>query len=206
MPETSDRDRQLPDMATSVITCADVESRDLEAGYLAGRLSADDAVAYEAHYFGCERCWPSLKRATELRAVLAKAAPAPRFRVTPGLAAAAMIVVAFAGWFMVSRTGRDPGTTRGAADSLVVHATNPAGSFAAAWRPQAGADRYRVRLYAADGALLFERETGDTTLALPADSVPRGPGRLFWQVQALDALRQPIARSTLTPAGPTPVP
>jgi len=213
MAETPYEDRQLPDMPTSVFTCEDVDARDLAAAYLAGRLLPDDAAAYEAHYFGCERCWAALRRATELRAAFATAAPATvvpiasrRFR--PALAAAAVLAVALSGWLVLGQLRTTPpgGTTRGAADSLPLSASVETAELLVSWRPFAGADSYRVRLFAFDGALLYELETADTVASVPRDSVREEPIQLFWQVQALDALRQPVARSPITPAGPTPVP
>ena len=66
----------------------------------------------------------------------------------------------------------------------------------------ANADLYRVRLYAADGTLGAQRELVDTSLiALRRDSIPLPrQATAFWEVQALDHLRQPVARSNLTKA------
>lgn len=202
MPETPGGDRQLPDVPANVITCADVESRDLEAAYLAGRLSPDDAAAYEAHYFGCDRCWPALQRATELRATLAHTSRR-RFRLNPTLAAAAVLVVFLGGWLaMRNRIASGPErVVRGTSDTLVVAASRSAAGLAAVWHPVSGADRYLVRLYAPDGTLLVERETADTAFAMAGDSLPPSAAGSLWQIQALDALRRPVARSALTPAG-----
>lgn len=204
MSETPGEDRQLPDMPTSVVTCADVEDRDLAAAYLAGRLSEDDAAAYEAHYFGCEPCWAALRRATELRAAFAVPVRAG-WRPAPwAVRLAATITLLVGGWLVVDRF-RTPAPTltmRGSADSLAILPSSRVGIFAASWRPVPGAASYRVRLFTADGGLLLERETADTLIEVPADSValPAGVIRIFWQLQSLDALRQPVARSPLTPA------
>jgi hypothetical protein len=223
MSETPDRDRELPYMPTTVPTCADVEERDLEAAYLARRLSEDDALAYEAHYFGCERCWASLRRASEVRAAFATSPAASsdasvsrtsgarrsRRPRTWELAAAAAIVITAGALVLVNREPAPTmtGTLRGFADTLSVAATTRGRALEVAWRSVAGARSYRVRLHAADGALLVEREISDTTLVIPSDSVrvPAAATRVFWQIHALDALRQPVARSPLT-AGEMPAP
>ncbi len=56
--------------APSSITCAQVERDELERRYVASLLTDDEADAFEAHYFACERCWAALQRAVELRAAL----------------------------------------------------------------------------------------------------------------------------------------
>ena len=60
------------------------------------------------------------------------------------------------------------------------------------------ADLYRVRLLAADGRLLLERTTRDTVLTLPRDSVPAAA---YWDVTALDPLREVLRQSAPMPAG-----
>lgn len=71
----------------------------------------------------------------------------------------------------------------------------------ASWSKPPQAISYLVRLLGADGALLFQRETTDTSIVLPADSaraaVPSGSG--YWQIQAFDELRKTVATSPLTP-------
>jgi hypothetical protein len=50
--------------------------------------------------------------------------------------------------------------------------------------------------------MAFERETSDTFVSVPVDSLapPALGGPMFWQVQALDRLRNPVARSDLARA------
>ncbi len=205
------------DMSVTTPSCADVEARDLEANYLAGTLSADDAAAYEAHYFGCDDCWRSLHRATELRAafslpeqlpnLLPKQRPARRARRW-GFAAAAVLVIAVGAGVFMREPVDDPEsrtTLRGANDAFTVRASTEARATRIAWGAVPDADRYVVRLYRADGQLVLERETADTSFALSADSLPPQPGSdaLYWQVLALDRLRQSLARSPLTAAPPS---
>jgi hypothetical protein len=69
------------------------------------------------------------------------------------------------------------------------------------WPVTANADRYRVRLQRSDATVVLERIASDTVLAVPRDSlraVADGE-RVYWEVQALDALRRTIARSRLVP-------
>ncbi|MEX1185171.1 MAG: hypothetical protein WEA80_01100 [Gemmatimonadaceae bacterium] len=88
-------------------------------------------------------------------------------------------------------------TVRGEVDSLPVTTRADADSVFASWRPSRGGDRYRVRLLTAGGALLMERETAATTVSVAIDSLMRAAPRsvIYWDVQALDALRRVVARS-----------
>jgi CHAT domain-containing protein/tetratricopeptide (TPR) repeat protein len=67
-----------------VFDCAAVEDQDLVSRYLARKLSPEEAEAFEEHYFGCDRCWAEVQRATELRAALEEKGA---FAEMPGVAA-----------------------------------------------------------------------------------------------------------------------
>lgn len=225
-------------MPETPLTCADVEARDLDAEYLAERLSPEDALAYEAHYFSCERCWAALRLATEARAAFAAesgrsarpAATAPNATLAPradpersrrripwGLAAAAVLVVAVGiGVLEIPGVVRIPvvggiagdeedGTTlRGTATVFQLHPSVVGDSLRVLWTADPDADRYRVRLFRADGSVLFDREISDTTITIPNAALEptsaRGP--LYWQVHVLDRTRATRSRSALTPALP----
>lgn len=60
-------------MSVTEIDCARIEAGDLEARYLSDRLTDEEAEAFEAHYFACDKCWTSLQRAIEMRAALTNA-------------------------------------------------------------------------------------------------------------------------------------
>lgn len=219
-------------MPEVLLTCADVEARDLEAAYLADRLSPDDALAYEAHYFGCERCWAALRLATEARAAFAAesateshvsrgasgfaaqpARPRSRRSLAWGLAAAAVLVVAV-GIQVLDAPGdagflneETPETAlRGTATVLELRPSVVSDSLSVVWSAYPDADRYRVRLYRADGSVLFDREISDTTITVPNAALEptSTPGPLYWQVHVLDRTRSTLSRSALTPALPEP--
>jgi hypothetical protein len=61
-------------MALRALDCLAVEEQDHEVRYLQGALTDEEAEAFEAHYFGCDRCWTALQRAIELRAAFAESA------------------------------------------------------------------------------------------------------------------------------------
>ncbi len=124
---------------------------------------------------------PAAARRSSLRWVLA--------------AAASLIVVVAAGWlFRVAGPpelpGREPGTVvRGAR----IEALSPTGEIDAAprslrWSAHAGAERYRVRLFAVDDSVLWAQTTAAESIELPDDVSARLLAAVAyqWQVEALD--------------------
>jgi anti-sigma factor RsiW len=43
------------------MTCELVDQRELDRRYLTGQLNDNEASAFEAHYFACDRCWALVK-------------------------------------------------------------------------------------------------------------------------------------------------
>jgi hypothetical protein len=203
---------------------------DVDARYLAGLLSDEESDAFEQHYFHCDRCFAAVKRGTEIRAASSSAlseAPAaasprsipvrsPRRRFSlwqPALAAAGVAIFALGIRQVAGRRAANEETAvpprvdapRGATPvfTLSSHATSTV--LAAAWSPLKTAHSYRVRLVASDGSLLFERETADTAIVLSRDIV-RDKTPVYWEVQALDALRSVLATSPVVQAQTAPSP
>ncbi len=198
-------------MSLNEITCALVDEGELDTRYLAGSLSEEEAEAFEAHFFGCERCWELVHQGLAVQSAFHADPPArsPAISATParanrrwwGLAAAAAVAaVAFGMWW----TGFQPQPSlpedvfRGESTALLVVATSDSADLTASWPRVTGADVYRVRLYGADGSMAIERETPDTSVSVPLDSIAAGrDAGVFWQVQALDRLRNSVGMSDL---------
>lgn len=194
-------------MTARTITCALVDDEDLDQRYLAGTLPPDEAEAFEAHYFGCERCWELVQHGLAVRA--ANAAPAAADVVVAvrrggrrwwGLAAAAAVVLAAVG--VARRFGspeRPDDVLRGRGGSLPARAVAGGDSLGVSWARVPAAERYRVRLQTGDGGLLLERETAETSLAVAAGAIaaPARAGSAYWSVEALDSLEVPIGHSDL---------
>jgi hypothetical protein len=169
------------------------------ADFVDGRLGTETRGAVVTHLLTCARC-RSVVRATGR--LLAAAALAPelsgagdapagrrwrRWWLPLGLAAAAAFVLLF----LPRRS--DDGLVPGLRDTTLTNArapmpVAPRASVARVnrfvWSSVRGAARYRLRLYDGEGAVLWTRETGDTTLALP-DSVMILPRvAYFWKVDA----------------------
>jgi hypothetical protein len=196
-------------MNDALITCEIVDEQDLDTRYLAGTLSEAGAEAFEAHYFGCDRCWALVRRGQEAKAALAAPpgtltiARPPAVRARPWLAVAASLAVLAAGlqtWRAIAGNRHQPpdDTVRGTADSLSLEVEFRGDTLLARWSRLPGATTYDARFYTNDGAVMFERELAETTLVLPPDVLKVGTAVLM-QVQAWDDLRQLRGRSVLQP-------
>lgn len=115
----------------------------------------------------------------------------------PAAAAALLATVLLRGGGDAPGPRPDGQTLRGGATVVSVVSSVRGESAVASWEPVDDAELYRVRLHAADGTLVLTREVSDTSMAIPADSLP--PGESFWRVDALDALREVVGRSRLVP-------
>jgi hypothetical protein len=201
-------------MEQTALTCEQVDERDLEAGYLAGRLSEEEASAFEAHFFGCERCWALLQNAQAVAAARRASSGGGSRRswhLLPLASAAVLVLLAGGGWWLTQRRGpAATETLRGSTDSITVDLEATVSGVAGRFTPFPGTDRYRVRVYSAQGDLLAEQETADTTLSISLPTTRRRPGGggaapapapagLLAEVTALDVLRQPLASSGLVP-------
>jgi hypothetical protein len=188
------------------MTCERVDQEELDRRYLNGQLSDAEAAAFEAHYFGCDRCWALVKAGAGVRAAskpdaTVSAVRWPAWR-KPLVIAAGLGIVAFGTWqALVSRDAAERDAMRGTADSLAVRTALSAGVWRAAWPADPAVASYRVRFFAADGRLLFTRQVPDTSLEVPADSLSAlGVGApLYLDVQGFDALQRPVTRSPLIP-------
>ena len=120
-----------------VVDCPGTGERDVAVLYLAGKLPEDEAEAFEAHYFECERCWEEVQRGSELRAALGKPAVArspAREPVCLGLAPACR-----------GRGGRLRRTRRLAAHAADCRGAHKAGTARRQRRGPCAQDRDRAR-------------------------------------------------------------
>jgi hypothetical protein len=113
--------------------------------------------------------------------------PARRWSVSLGLAAAAALVLVLVWPQGVDNdrgAHRDPTLATGAAPTLVAPVGAVAAPDALQWHAVAGANRYRVSVFDAQGGVLYETQLADTAAILP-DSVVFAPGQPYlWKVEA----------------------
>ncbi len=191
------------------MTCELVDQTELERRYLEGRLSDTEANAFEEHYLGCDRCWALVKSGTGVRAALhaggAIQAGRPRRWWTPLAIAAGLGLVTLGTWRAVTpRNAALPDAIRGLGDSLAVQGGFSAGAWHAVWPADSMIAGYRVRLFAADGRLLFTREVTDTSVDISATSLSTADRRapVYLDVEGFDLMRRPVRRSPLVPLNP----
>lgn len=189
------------------------------AAYLAGRLSTAKTEAFEAHSFGCDRCFGELQRATELRAANQERLatgnrahyPVPRSRIWPSLAVAATVALAIGVWIstplvddeelVVEPVYRDTGDDE--AEKAVLHLTieRNGDSVSLSWTGVQGVDQYQLRILTEAGDPVFEQLTSHSSIELSAVKWQGAgaPGKFYVQVIALDQLRQIIVQSDFEP-------
>ena len=136
------------------------------------------------HVMGCPFCREEFEL---LRTVRSAAPAAPGLSLRMLALAASIVLVLGTGLFL--RLSRRPlDTPRGGAESVVLltpaEGATISGIPAFAWRPVAGALRYRLELLRPDGVVVWRRELSDTTGALPDGSLVEPGVEYRWQVEA----------------------
>jgi hypothetical protein len=163
---------------------------DALAALATGELPEEERTRVADHVTRCPRCAQDYRLLAEVHA---EAAVAPRRRRTPWLSIAAAAAVAMAAGVAL-RVGPPASAPDGLRGGEAVRAVTPApdAKLAAApaelaWGAEPGAQRYRVRLYDARAARLWESETAPaTSRPLPPEVRARlVPGEsYFWVVEA----------------------
>jgi hypothetical protein len=165
--------------------------------YVAGRLAEAEAEAFEAHYFGCDRCWRVVRAAQELRGALelepARGQRTLLARPWVPLAAAAALLIALGTWMRVRQPGAEQvfRAPRGAELALTASARETAVSVS--WSPVPNARGYRARVVTAAGGLVTEQELPAPPLLLAKQRLP--DALLYVTVQALGPDRQVLVSS-----------
>jgi len=202
------------------LDCAVIEQEEMVRAYVVDDLTAEDALAFEAHYFACDRCWQDVQRALEVRAALEstpaqaehEAAPVPG-RLTgtsrtwwPWLAAAATLVLAVALWSAVPSSPppqlpQPAETLRGSGDAgpAVTAVRGADGAIQIDWPVNSRAASYVLKVFGTDGTTVLTREVkADTvSLTLSAQDLTGRPAdeRLYTEIEAIEVLGVVIASS-----------
>ena len=182
----------LPESTAVTPDCLDDETI---AAFAEAGLEDAAREAALAHLASCRRCRgvvASVSRAladhsiTRAASRVARTAGLRSYRILVPLAAAAVLFVFIR---LSPLTDADPqhrAPTIGSGATPIPAA--PIGTVAGAptlgWRSVAGADRYRVTLFAEGGAVLYESQLADTLLSLPDTIVLLPAQRYLWKVEA----------------------
>ena len=177
--------------------------------YIAGRLSAAEAEAFEAQMFADDALAAEVERALEIRAAMQVPAAASDMvsrrgsaRLRPAWALAAGVAALALGLTWVRwQTPPEP-VFRGAEQVMGLEAEFIDNKLEAHWAPVAAADKYELRILADDGRLMLtlESETPTAEITLPATGIAGDPTPpAFVEVVALDEFGQTLMRSQRVP-------
>jgi hypothetical protein len=157
------------------------------ANYVHGDVGREARASIDAHLADCAEC------RMEVADVSGIVHTAPRTRTVSRriwipVAAAAALAVLWVG----PRALRQEGTSEHRAEPVTAtvapRAIAPVGPVDAAsvfvWSSVPDANSYRVRLFDADGSVLWEREATDTVVAAPNSITLRPPLVYYWRVEA----------------------
>ncbi len=194
-------------MPIDELTCAQADGADYDTRYLAGSLSDLEAERFEAHYFGCDRCWTLVRSASEARAGMLgesrRTGTQRRWVLWAPAMAASIAAVVIGGSLWLRPHGRAGVTAsqieRGALSGGGVTLTVAGDAVFVRWPRVANAVIYRLRLYTAQGALLYERDVRDTSAVVRLSSLPARPALSYWSVEALGASREVLSHTPLVP-------
>jgi hypothetical protein len=157
------------------------------AGYVDGALAAEARATIDAHLATCADCRSEV---AEVSRIL-RTAPARR-RVSRRVWIPAAAAAALALYWVAPRALREYGQPQHRDDVVtptfaprVIAPVGPVERVSGLiWSSVPGGDRYRVRLFDADGTVLWERELTDTAAAIPDSIVLRPREPYYWRVEA----------------------
>ena len=159
---------------------------DEAAAYLEDALGPTDRARIDAHLAECAHCREEIVEAGRIVVTLPAADRAGRrFWIPAAIAASLLLFVARPGQITDAPVAhREAPVTAIVAPQIVAPIGAVESLARLVWRGAPGADSYHVRLFHADGAVLWEQSTTDTTAALP-DSLRFVAGRsYYWKVEA----------------------
>lgn len=155
------------------------------AAYLDRQLSGPARARVEGHLAACAECRGEVVSVARLTRSLSNRR---RWAVAAPLAAAALLLLAMVPW--AHRPGgdglvlREPAITTTVAPTLLA----PVGAVATlpplSWTSVPHADRYRVTVFDGSGAVVWETQSADTSVAVPTTTSLQPGTPYFWKVAA----------------------
>jgi hypothetical protein len=156
------------------------------AAYVDGVASADVRSRIDTHLTECLDCRDEIVDASRIAATMSRTKRARTTIWIPAAVAAALVFILVRPNFV-----RDPGmehreapvTTTGLPRALA-----PVGIMDSLprllWTSVPNADRYQVRVFSADGSVLWEQATTDTVASLPSTIDIQAGRTYYWKVEA----------------------
>ena len=177
--------------------------------YISGRLSAAEAEAFEARMMADDELAAEVERAIEIRAAsespVAASDPVarrPRPHLRPAWALAAGVAALALGLTWLRWQPPPAPVFRGAEQPMGLEVEFADHQLKAHWAPVAVADKYELRILAADGHVLLILESRSPTaeIKLPPTGIAGDPAPpAFVEVVALDDFGQTLMRSQRVP-------
>jgi putative zinc finger protein len=157
------------------------------ATYVDGNVTGEARASIDAHLAACAECRAEVAQVSQIVRTAPTARGVSRRIWIPAVAAAALALL-----WVGPRAFRESGTPEHRDDAVTAtvapRAIAPVGVVDRAtdlvWSSVPYANNYRVRLFDADGTVLWEREAADTVVPIP-DSIALRPQLLYyWRVEA----------------------
>lgn len=166
--------------------------RHLELGEIAAFVdqvaTGEERARIASHLAECAECRAEFVDASRIVAGLPRAR-AMRNRLWIPAAAAAAVVLILA-WprslreAPVQMAHREGPVTATVAPRALIPIGSVDSVASLTWSSVPRTDRYNIRLFDADGAVVWERETPDTTIAIPTTVRLRSGRTYYWKVEA----------------------
>lgn len=157
------------------------------AAYVDGGVAADARAAIQAHLVACADCRAEVVEVSRIVRTLPHSRAVPGRIWIPAVAAAALALV-WAGPRALRELGVPEHREETVTMTVAPRPLAPAGAIisvqAFVWSSVPSADRYRARLFDAEGTVIWEHETGDTAATLPTSVPLRAGHSYYWRVEA----------------------
>jgi hypothetical protein len=166
------------------------------AAFVDRAVAGDRRAAIEAHLAACAECRAEAVEVSRIVRTTPHARPVPKRVWIPAVAAAALAL-----FWMAPRAPRDLAAPEHREETVTVtlapRPLAPVGSIDSAkvlmWSSVPSADGYRARLFDAEGTVLWEQETRDTSATLPASLSLRAGRSYYWRVEAHTGFDRSVA-------------
>ena len=157
------------------------------ANYVNGDVGGEARASIDAHLAACAECRAEVADVSRI----VRTAPAARGvsrRIWIPAATAAALVLLWVGPPAFREQGTPEHRDEGVTATVAPRAIAPVGSVDAAsafvWSSVSHVNNYRVRLFDADGTVLWEREAIDTVVTIPESIALRPQLLYYWRVEA----------------------